>query len=289
VIVEPAITDTLRLIPRIAAPESVEVAESLPTTELPAQPTLTVRMLGQFRVTLNDSPIVSWPSGRGRAVFKYLLTHHERPIPRDTLMEIFWPDGSPESARNSLNVAIHGLRQALRAATSDPVIMFQNGLYQFNPALRIWLDVDEFKRYVQSGRRLEDAGNFAAAAAEYERSIMLYDGDLMADDLADDWPVLKRERLRVAYLDTLDRLSHIRFSQDHYNACVSLCELLLAQDSCREDAHCRLMRCYCRLGQHHLALRQYQICCDALREELDVEPAAATTQLYECIRRREQI
>jgi len=289
VIVEPATTSTMRLIPLIATPESVEIAESLHTAELPGAPTLTVRLLGQFRVTLHDRPIVSWPSGRGRAVFKYLLTHRERPIPRDALMEIFWPEGSPESARNSLNVAMHGLRQALRAVTNDPVILFQNGVYRFNPDLRIWLDVDEFRRYVQSGRRLEDAGNISGAAAEYEQSINLYDGDLMADDLADDWPVLTRERLRVAYLDTLDRLSHIRFSQDHYNACVSLCELLLAQDSCREDAHCRLMRCYSRLGQHHLALRQYQICRDALREELDVEPAAATTQLNESIRRREQI
>ncbi|MDQ2997740.1 MAG: winged helix-turn-helix domain-containing protein [Chloroflexota bacterium] len=289
VMVEPATTDTMQLIALIAAPESVETAEPLHTAELSGTPTLRVRLLGQFRVTLNDRPIVSWPSGRGRAVFKYLLTHRERPIPRDALMEIFWPEGSPESARNSLNVAMHGLRQALRAVTSDPVIVFQNGVYRFNPDLRIWLDVDEFRRYVQSGRRFEDAGNVSSAAAEYEQSIILYEGDLMADDLADDWPVLTRERLRVAYLDTLDRLSHIRFSQDQYNACVSLCELLLAQDSCREDAHCRLMRCYIRLGQHHLALRQYQICRDALREELDVEPAAATMQLNERIRRREQI
>jgi DNA-binding SARP family transcriptional activator len=289
VMVESATTDTMRLIPLIATPESIQAAESLHTAELPRTPTLTVRLLGQFCVTLNDRPIVNWPSGRGRAVFKYLLTHRERPIPRDALMEIFWPEGSPESARNSLNVAMHGLRQALRAVTNDPVIVFQNGVYRFNPDLRIWLDVDEFRRYVQSGRRLEDAGNVFGAAAEYERAITLYYGDLMADDLADDWPVLTRERLRVAYLDTLDRLSHIRFSQDQYNACVSLCELLLAQDSCREDAHCRLMHCYSRLGQHHLALRQYQICRDALREELDVEPAAATTQLNERIRRREQI
>jgi DNA-binding SARP family transcriptional activator len=289
VMVEPATTDTMRLAPLIATVASVELSEPLEGPATPATPMLQVHLFGQFRVTLNGHPIVSWPSGRGRGVFKYLLTHRERPVPRDTLMEIFWPDGSPESARNSLNVALHGLRQALRVATDVQVIVFKNGVYRFDPDLQIWLDVDEFRRHVQAGRRLEDAGNASGAAAEYEQAIVLYEGDLMADDLADDWPVLTRERLRVAYLDTLDRLSHIRFSQEQYDACVALCQLLLAQDSCREDAHGRLMLCYSRLNQHHQALRQYQMCVKTLRDELDIEPSSNTTQLYERIRRRESI
>lgn len=289
VIIEPATSDTARLAPLIASADSLERSEALDGSEAPATPGLEVHLFGQFRATLNGHQIISWPSGRGRAVFKYLLAHRERPLPRDTLMEVFWPDATPESARNSLNVALHGLRQALRAATDVQVIVFKNGVYRFNSDLRIWLDVDEFRRHVQSGRRLEDAGNLSDAAAEYEQAIVLYEGDLMADDLADDWPVLTRERLRVAYLDTLDRLSHIRFGQDQYDACVALCQLLLAQDSCREDAHCRLMRCYSRLGQHHLAVRQYQLCVKTLRDELDIDPSANTTQLYEHIRRRELI
>ena len=47
------------------------------------------------------------------------------------------------------------------------------------------------------------------------------------------------------------------------------------------------MRCYGRQGQYHLALRQYQMCIEALRAELEVEPALETTLLYDHIRRRE--
>jgi DNA-binding SARP family transcriptional activator len=49
------------------------------------------------------------------------------------------------------------------------------------------------------------------------------------------------------------------------------------------------MQCYSRLGQAPLALRQYQICVDALRAELEVDPAPETIQLYERIHRHEQI
>jgi DNA-binding SARP family transcriptional activator/tetratricopeptide (TPR) repeat protein len=252
-------------------------------------PTLTVHLLGPFRVALNDHPIESWPSGRGRAVFKYLLAHSDRTLPRDVLMDAFWPDAEPEAARNSLNVALHGLRQALRAADDLPVVIFQDGAYRLNPELHLWLDSDEFERRVTAGRRFEATGQIAAAAAEYEVATGLYQGDFMADDPYDEWPVITRERLRIAYLDTLDRLSQIYFSQGQYGSCASLCQHMLTQDNCREDAHCRLMRCYSRQSQQHLALRQYQICVKTLRDELDVEPSLTTIQLYERIRRRERI
>jgi DNA-binding SARP family transcriptional activator len=252
-------------------------------------PSLTVHMLGPFRAALNDHPIESWPSGRGRAVFKYLLAHRDRTLPRDVLMDAFWPDAGPEAARNSLNVALHGLRQALRTAADVPVVIFQDGAYRLHPELNLWLDSDEFERRVAAGRRFETAGQLGAAAAEYEAATGLYQGDFMADDPYDEWPVMTRERLRIAYLDTLDRLSQIYFSQGQYGSCANLCQHMLTQDNCREDAHCRLMRCYSRQGQYHLALRQYQLCLKTLRDELDVEPSPNTTQLYERIRRRERV
>jgi DNA-binding SARP family transcriptional activator len=168
------------------------------------------------------------------------------------------------------------------------VVIFEGSEYCLNPDLHLWLDVDEFDRHVKTGRLLGAAGKTAAATAEYELAIGLYQGDFLADDPYEEWPVLMREHLRVAYLDTLDRLSHIYFGREQYAACSTLCQLILDRDNCREDAHCLLMRCYSRQDQHHLALRQYQACVEALRTELDVAPAPITTQLYERIRRREQ-
>jgi DNA-binding SARP family transcriptional activator/tetratricopeptide (TPR) repeat protein len=252
-------------------------------------PTLTAHLLGHLRVTLNELPVESWPSGRGKALFEYLLVDSDEPRPRDVLMELLWPEADPEAARNSLNVSMHGLRQALRTAADVPVVVYQRGAYRLSPALRVWIDVHEFEGHVHAARRLETAGDLAAAAGEFELAIGLYQGDFLADDPYEAWPVLIRERLRVAYLDTLDRLSQIYFGQGVYNPCGMLCQLILARDACREDAHCRLMRCYSRQHQYHLALRQYQVCVDALRAELDIDPTPATTQLYERIRRRELV
>jgi DNA-binding SARP family transcriptional activator len=231
----------------------------------------------------------SWPSARGRALFKYLLTHRDPWPSREVIMEVFWPESALEAARNNLHVAIHGLRSAFRTVGDIPVVVFERGGYRLHPDLQLWVDVDEFDRHMQGGHQLEAAGELAAAMAEYELAVSLYQGDFLSDDLYEEWAVLTRERLRLAYLETVDRLSHLYFSQGRYAPCVALCQRILERDPCREDAHRRLMRCYSRQGQQHLALRQYRSCAEALKAELSIEPAAETDALRDQIQRRETV
>jgi len=285
-----------RLVTSTSSAVAARTALAAPTTAVlepvaPARLALSAQLLGPFRVSLGDSAVESWPSGRGRSLFKYLLIHRDRPTSRDVLIDQFWPEALPEDGRNSLNVAMHGLRQAIRAFTDMPVVSYRrdHAAYRLNPELQIWLDVDEFEQHVRAGHSYEAEHQFAPAVVSYEQATSLYQGDFMADDPYDEWPTLRREQLRLAYLDTLDRLGQIYFSQGQYAACANLCRLILARDSCREDAHCRLMRCYHRQGQLHLALRQYQICTRVLADELGVEPLPSTAQLAERIRRREHV
>lgn len=250
---------------------------------------LNVHLLGPFRLSLGDLPLEKRPAGRGLAVLKYLLAHHDREIPKEVLMDIFWPEAGPEAARNNLNVAMFHLRQAFRATADLSVVEFQDGSYRLNPSLALWVDTKDFERRVAAGQQLERAGQPAAAVREYEAAICLYQGDFLMDDPYEGWPVVTREHLRLVYLGVLDRLSHIYFSQSQYLACISLCQRILERDRCREDTHRRLMRCYSRQGQYPLALRQYQECVDALQAELDVGPDPATVEMAERIRRRESV
>jgi DNA-binding SARP family transcriptional activator len=255
----------------------------------PAGPRLVVYLLGQFLVSVDDAVVDDWPSRRARELFKYLVTHRKPWLTREQTMEVFWPGSPPEAARNSLNVAVHGLRRALRAVTDGPVVVLEAGAYRLDAGLGLWVDVDEFEQHVEAGHRLEAAGDLTAAVGEYELATALYQGDFLADDPYEEWPVMIRERLRVAFLDTLDRLSHLYFTQCQYGSCVNLCKVIVQRDPCREDAHRRLMRCFSRQGQTHLALRQYQVCADALRTELTVDPDPSTIALRDQIRSHQTV
>ncbi len=58
------------------------------------------------------------------------------------------------------------------------------------------------------------------------------------------------------------------------------CQQLLNQDTCHEEAHRLLMRTFAILGDRSAIARQYQVCKQALKEELDIPPAEETENLY---------
>lgn len=264
-------------------------AAPAPSAPALSAPELAVHLFGSLHAAIDDVAVEDWPSARCRSLFGYLLTHREPWPQREVLMEVFWPGSAPEASRNSLNVAIHALRRTLRAMTDIPVIVYAGGAYRISPELRLWLDVDEFGRCVEAGRQHQDAGEIDQATRDFEFAGGLYRGDFLADDPYEDWAALTRERLRLAYLDALGRLSNLYFNAGHYTACASLCQRIIERDPCREDAHRRLMRCYSRQGQAHLALMQYRICARALADELGVETEPATEELHEHIRRHERV
>jgi DNA-binding SARP family transcriptional activator len=250
---------------------------------------LAVHLLGPLCVAVDDVPVGDWPSARCRSLFGYLLTHREPWPLREVLMEVFWPDSSPEASRNSLNVAIHGLRRTLRTVTAMPVILHSGGAYGIHPDLQLWLDVEEFESRVENGRRREEAGDADRATREYESADGLYRGDFLGDDRYEEWAALIRDHLRLAHLDALSRLSNLHFSAGRYAACGTLCQRIIECDPCREDAHRRLMRCYSRQGQPHLALMQYRACVQELMAELSVDADPATASLHDQIRRHEPV
>jgi DNA-binding SARP family transcriptional activator len=276
----------------IPTPEAATLSPSEEDTEAGrTSASLVIYCLGPFRVYQDDQPLEDWPSGKGKAIFKYLVAHRERPVAKEVLMEVFWPCAHPDSARNNLNVALYGLRQALRQGrqASFSHIVFQDDCYLLNPDLHIWVDCEAFVEHLETARALEQCGELVAAMREYRAAEALYQSEFLEDDRYEDWLTPQRQSLQDHYLSLLDRLGRYYLDHEDYAACAMMYGKLLAVDPCREEAHRRLMRCYSRQEQHYLALRQYHLCVERLKEELDVAPAPSTVQLYGRIRRRERV
>jgi DNA-binding SARP family transcriptional activator len=277
-------------VPNTGTLEFLSPTVALHATEHKKTPDITAHLLGELRVAFQDRPVEIWSSGRGRAVFEYLLVNRHSKVRRDRLMSMFWPEASPDAARNSLNVAIHGLRQSLRAAVGDAaVVIHKDQAYFIEPTLDVWVDIEVFEEQLKAAHQHLASEELVKAERAFEAATWLYQGEFLADDPYEQWAIVAREQLRLCYLDALDRLGALRLDSGDYAGCVAVCLKLLSCDSCREDAHRRLMRCYSRQGQAQLALRQYHSCVTALRTELDVAPAPATTGLFDRLHRRESI
>lgn len=253
-------------------------------------PSLVIYFLSPFSVLLDEQPVVGWPNCKGKSIFKYLVTHRERPISKEVLMETFWPEVDPDSARNNLNVSIYGLRKALGRVNPDfPYVLFQDAAYLINPDLRIWVDAEAFMEHVRKAKECERRGDQAAAIHEYRAAETIYQSEFLVEDRYEDWLIGARQNFQDTYLTVMNRLSCYYFDQQDYEACVTICAKTLADDACNEELHQRLMRCYSLMGYTHLALRQFHVCRETLIKELSLSPSKETMNLFEQIRQRQSV
>jgi DNA-binding SARP family transcriptional activator len=201
-------------------------------------------------------------------------------------MDLFWQKSSPDSARNCLNVSIHGLRRVLQDI--DPhneYILFRDECYYFNPEIDIRLDVDAFRSIWRKAQRIEHMKDDSVPISEYERAAQIYRGEFLEDEIYDSWSALDRENLKEIYLVILDKISEFYVLSKKHSEVIGLCEKILEKDNCREDIHRRLMLSYYRIGQRDKAIKQFQKCVEVLKEELEVRPSIETTNLFEQLKR----
>jgi SARP family transcriptional regulator, regulator of embCAB operon len=247
----------------------------------PGARSLIIYCLGAFRVYQNDQLLNDWNGLKSLMILKYLVSNRCKPVAKEILMDIFWPEADSEGARRNLHQAVYSLRQTLKQHDPDfQHILYENDCYLFNPDLKVWLDFQEFERHVRNGRRLLTAGKKSAAMEGYGIAESLYQGKFMEEDLYDEWPKTIRRRLQNLYLEIADRLSEYYLDQGEFTIAIALSQKILLHDKCFEQAYYRLMLCYRAQGQRHLAIRYYLNCKETLQEELDLLPSAETVELY---------
>src|SRR5262249_33894407 len=134
-----------------------------------------------------------------------------------------------------------------------------------DPAL-LAVDALEFERLAKTGKLDE-------AAALYRGPLL--DGHSVRDDAFEDWIRVERTRLHDLAVDVLHRVA----ASQTGNAAIGTAQRLLQLDPAREATYRLLMRLYADGGQRAQALRQYQLCRDALWRDLQATPDSETERL----------
>jgi hypothetical protein len=112
--------------------------------------------------------------------------------------------------------------------------------------------------------------------------VQLYSGDLMEGSYF-EWCLQERDRLRSCCRAMLMKLTVYCQERRDFRRGVAYAERLLRLEPADERAHQELMRLHAN-GDRTAALRQFQRCKAALREELGVEPSRQTASLYQHLR-----
>ena len=255
-------------------------------------PKLEITLLGTLTIALNGKPL-EVTSNFVRALLVFLVIEKQHPHRREVLAEMLWP-GKPEgAARNSLKQALSNLRMVLGDRDNgDPFLLISGDEIQFNQSSHYWVDAETFTEiiYTCDGHQHDELSNCEVCRDCYRRAVDLYQGDFLAGfylpDNQDfnDWVTMKRE---VFQRDLSVSLSNLVLSYEGRGELTNAIEYsrqLTDLEPWNEENHRNLMRLLALNGMRSAALRHYQVCCESLRRELDVEPSNATTALYEEIK-----
>ncbi|NUM44610.1 MAG: protein kinase [Anaerolineales bacterium] len=257
-------------------------------------PPLHIRLLGGLQLLLDhtpldtDVPIRTFISNKVPALFAYLAVT-KRAHQRDALAALLWGEMSDADAKNNLRQALSNLRKFL-----DPYLLVTRDTVQFNAAAPHTLDVDEFVKGVQASPQISSQqsaiNNQQSPISSLTQSLNLYSGDFLHGIFVreapefEDWAYAERVRLRELAFQALQTLTTHHQQRGAYPQAIQTATRLLTFDPWREETHRQLMLLYARSGQRTAALAQYEQCRRVLAKELDVDPSAETTALYERIR-----
>jgi DNA-binding SARP family transcriptional activator len=242
-------------------------------------------LFGRFKVRVGDQEIPGLGSRKVQELLAYLILVWERAHHRETLAETLWGGDTPGSEpKKHLRQALWQLRQALRHTNQkEPILLVDSEWLQVNRGAGVWADVWDFEQSLSDTRGISGEALSEGQVLRLRRGADLYRADLL-EGWYTDWFVYERERLRNLYLHALDKL--LAHSEAHGLTEDGLFygERILAHDRAHESTHWRMMRLHLLAGDRTRALRQFDRCVVALREELDIEPSGSLIVFREQIR-----
>ena len=132
-------------------------------------------------------------------------------------------------------------------------------------------------------RESQDGNSTPEKVVALRDAVSLYNDDLLPG-YYQDWILFERERLQNMYLLMLDKLIVYLQFRGEYEVAQGYAATILRYDPARERTHRQLMHLYSLAGDRTSALRQYERCVQALKQELGVKPERKTVELYERIK-----
>lgn len=238
-------------------------------------PRARVTLLGPPVVTVGET-VVTGLRNKSLAIIAYLALE-ERPVRRDTLATLFWPQSGQPEARQNLRTCLHELNHALPTGS----LCFEGEAVRLDPEV-LGTDLAEL-RALERGEAGPEKLLEAFGETFLEGFSLRGCGDF------DDWQAVQGESLREERVTLLQNLIERCLREARFDTAAAGSRRLIALDPLEEKSYRLMMRAYAGLGQWGAAERAYWHCCSVLEEEFQAEPEEETVELAEAVARRDPV
>jgi len=223
----------------------------------------------------------------------YLAIEAERPLYREALAGLLWPERPQPLAASSLRHALWDLRRTIGdQQASPPFLLISRDAIRLNLEADSWVDVralEEATACIAEHDTPQDALTpsqveaLHGAVACYRGPFM--EGFALGDSAAyEEWLLLERERLQRRLLLGLCALATHHQAHGQYDEALRYVRRAIEIEPWQEDAHERAMQLLVLTGRRGEALAQFRRCRDLMMRELGEGPGPQLTAFYESIR-----
>lgn len=244
-----------------------------------------VKTFGGLEIT-NDNVTVNIVELFGKQLvnlLQVLLFHSEKPVQKDELIDILWPESkNPSSA---LKFSIFRLRSELNEIDffkDKEVIVTTRKGYILNPNLDWNIDFVEFQKaynQINEGAELLDEKEFKIA----RKIFRLYQGRFYASPSQLHWILQKQEVFRQMYVKTMMRTSCYLYTQKRYDEMMLMNYQAVLIEPFNEGLHYYYMKGLVATRNYREALKYYDELNDIFLSELGTGLSKRFKQLYDII------
>lgn len=244
-----------------------------------------VKTFGGLEIT-NDNVTVNIVELFGKQLvnlLQVLLFHSEKPVQKDELIDILWPESkNPSSA---LKFSIFRLRSELNEIDffkDKEVIVTTRKGYILNPNLDWNIDFVELQKaynQINEGAELLDEKEFKIA----RKIFRLYQGRFYASPSQLHWILQKQEVFRQMYVKTMMRISCYLYTQKRYDEMMLMNYQAVLIEPFNEGLHYYYMKGLVATRNYREALKYYDELNDIFLSELGTGLSKRFKQLYDII------
>jgi len=244
-----------------------------------------LHLLGPVRITpINDNQKIairskparndSWnsPHFRSRrsvALLGYLAAER-RAVSRAFLAALLWPDEPLSKGRGSLRRELYNLTQVLPECWQ-----FDRQAVAFLPAPELSVDIYTLLTLEAKKHWIEAA---ALLGGQFLEALFLENNTKF-----ENWLSGEQDLWRWRSEKILTQVIEGYISRGQYRNALQFSQRLLQIVPWKEETHRQVMRLFTWTGQRGSAIRQFEICKQTLKNELDLEPSEDTKVLYQQI------
>lgn len=244
-----------------------------------------VKTFGGLEIT-NDNVTVNIVELFGKQLvnlLQVLLFHSEKPVQKDELIDILWPES--ENPSSALKFSIFRLRSELNEIDffkDKEVIVTTRKGYILNPNLDWNIDFVELQKaynQINEGAELLDEKEFKIA----RKIFRLYQGRFYASPSQLHWILQKQEVFRQMYVKTMMRTSCYLYTQKRYDEMMLMNYQAVLIEPFNEGLHYYYMKGLVATRNYREALKYYDELNDIFLSELGTGLSKRFKQLYDII------